>query len=482
MKKIVSLLLVLFLTAMVPGSALAAPSENREADSPEYEDIFSEWNEDAPALQTLIEYVEDVTDKSSDSFIPVADRIAVFDLDGTLYGELFPTCLEYYALAWRILADPSYEPDAELVETAEEIRDHAMDQDFSDDMPIRHALAAARAYSGMTIPEFTDYVTAILKQDADGFEGMTYGEAFYLPMLEVIEYLQDNDFTVYVVSDSDRMLCRILLEGSIDIPYANIIGMDVALEASGQNGTDGLEYEFDDKDEIVRTDQLQIKNLKMNKVSQIAREIGRQPVLSFGNSTGDVSMHNYTIDNNKYKSAAFMLIADDEERDYGNTKKSRELGKEWEEDGYHVISMKDDFKTIYGKKIKKTDEFQWDKILSGRTEETAEEKEEEDIQYVLYLGTNDKDTNKPVFSPAEAKKKLKEILIKNFGGYTIQEAEGGWVDDDGTEFEEYTLVIYLSDTTREKVHEVSDKLISLFHQSSILIQANTTQTEFYEGK
>lgn len=104
-----------------------------------------------------------------------------------------------------------------------------------------------------------------------------------------------------------------------------------------------------------------------------------------------------------------------------------------------------------------------------------------DVQYVLYVGTNDKDTNQPVFSHEESKEKAKEILINNLGGYTIQEAEGGWIGDDGTEYQEYTLVIYLSDTTEEKVHEVSDKLMKTFNQSSVLIHKNVTETEFYEG-
>lgn len=103
-----------------------------------------------------------------------------------------------------------------------------------------------------------------------------------------------------------------------------------------------------------------------------------------------------------------------------------------------------------------------------------------DIQYVLYLGTNDKDTNKPVFTQAEAKEKAKEILIRHFGGFTIQEAEGGWIDE-GTIFQEYTLVIYLSDTTTEAVHAAADELVEAFHQSSVLIQTNPTKTEFYSG-
>ena len=103
-----------------------------------------------------------------------------------------------------------------------------------------------------------------------------------------------------------------------------------------------------------------------------------------------------------------------------------------------------------------------------------------DTQYVLYLGTNDKETNKPVFTQQEAMEKAREILISHFGGYTIQEAHGGWVDN-GTEYQEYTLVIYLSDTTDEAVYGAADELIDTFHQSSVLIQTNPTKTEFYSG-
>ena len=103
-----------------------------------------------------------------------------------------------------------------------------------------------------------------------------------------------------------------------------------------------------------------------------------------------------------------------------------------------------------------------------------------DIQYVLYLGTNDKDTNQPVFTPEEAKAQAEKILLDHFGGYTIQEANGGWIDGE-TVFTEYTLVIYLSDTDMKHVHAAADEMISTFRQRSILIQANRTETEFYAG-
>ena len=105
---------------------------------------------------------------------------------------------------------------------------------------------------------------------------------------------------------------------------------------------------------------------------------------------------------------------------------------------------------------------------------------ETDTQYVLYLGTNDKDTNEPVFTPEQAKEEAKRILIDHFGGYTIQEANGGWVDGEKL-YQEYTLVIYLSDTDLDQVHAAADEMVKVFRQSSVLIQANQTTTEFYSG-
>ena len=117
--------------------------------------------------------------------------------------------------------------------------------------------------------------------------------------------------------------------------------------------------------------------------------------------------------------------------------------------------------------------------LSLNRPSTESTQQSKDVQYVLYLGTNDKDTDEPVLPPEQAKEQLKDILIQRFGGYTITDANGGWVGDDGTEYQEYTLVIYLSDTTLEDVHSLCDELIDVYNQSSVLIQANVTTTEFY---
>ena len=172
-------LAAMMLLAMLAVPAMAAPEE----------DIFADWNKDAPALKALIEFVEAVTDESSPDYIPPADRIATFDMDGTLCGELYPTYLEYYLLERRIFCDPSYTPDEEMLEFGCMLRDHALDKSFPDGMDVLHATHAAKAYAGLTLTQFADFVTNQLVRETDGFEGMTNANTFYTPMVEVVEYL-----------------------------------------------------------------------------------------------------------------------------------------------------------------------------------------------------------------------------------------------------------------------------------------------------
>ena len=206
----------------------------------------------------------------------------------------------------------------------------------------------------MTLAEFDAYVKAYATKPANGFSGMTYGQSFYRPMLEVFNYLKDNGFTYYVVSGSDRFICRALTE-SIGIEPNRVIGMDVRLTASNQGLEAGVDFTMGKNEDLKRTSELIIKNLKTNKVLQISQEIGKVPVLSFGNSSGDCAMHNYALSNTKYRSEAFMLIADDDARDHANRDKALALGEKWQQQGYHVISMRDDFKTIYGEGVTKTE-------------------------------------------------------------------------------------------------------------------------------
>ena len=333
---------------------LAAVFTGCTKDNPETpKSYFTQWNS-CEALTALQEYVKDVTDPSSKNYIEPADRIATFDMDGTFVGELYPTYFEYNLLEYRVLDDPAYKDKApaDVKETAQEIRDFVrLGTKLPDHFDMKHAQAAATAYAGMTLAEFDAYVKAYAAKPANGFTGMTYGQSFYKPMLEVFDYLEDNGFTYYVVSGSDRFICRALVE-SIGIAPNRVIGMDVKLRSSEQGGEEGVNYTFGKEEDLIRTDQLIIKNLKTNKVLQITQEIGKVPVLSFGNSGGDSAMHNYCLSNTKHRTAAFMLIADDEARDHANREKALKLGEQWRAAGYYVISMRDDFRTIYGDNVK----------------------------------------------------------------------------------------------------------------------------------
>lgn len=317
---------------------------------------FTLWN-DCEALTALQKYVEDVTNPNSVNFIAESDRIATFDMDGTFVGELYPSYFEYNLLEYRVLDDTAYNSKApdDVRQTAQEIRDFVRNgTKLPDHFDMKHAHAAAKAYAGMTLAEFDRYVKAYAAKPANGFTGMTYAESFYKPMLEVFKYLEANGFTYYVVSGSDRFICRALTE-SIGIAPNRVIGMDVRLQSTSQGTEAGVNYTMGKEEDIVRTDELIIKNLKTNKVLQIAQEIGKVPVLSFGNSGGDCAMHNYCLSNTEHKTLAFMLIADDEARDHANREKALKLGDQWRENGYIVISMRDDFKTIYGYGVEKTD-------------------------------------------------------------------------------------------------------------------------------
>ena len=317
-------------------------------------EYFTLWNQ-CEALTALQDYVKDVTNPSSPNYIKEEDRIATFDMDGTFVGELYPSYFEYNLLEYRALDDPNYEAPKDVMETAQEIRDFVRNgKALPDHFDMKHAYAAAKAYAGMTLAEFDAYVKAYAAQPANGFTGMTYGESFYKPMLEVFDYLKANGFTCYVVSGSDRFICRALTE-AIGIQPNRVIGMDVKLVSSSQGTEEGVNYTMGREESILRTDELIIKNLKTNKVKQIAQEIGKVPVLSFGNSSGDCAMHNYCLGNKTYKTATFMLVADDDARDHANLAEGAKREAKWREAGYHIISMKNDFKTIYGEGVVKTD-------------------------------------------------------------------------------------------------------------------------------
>ncbi|MBQ6570126.1 MAG: haloacid dehalogenase-like hydrolase [Clostridia bacterium] len=317
---------------------------------------LSLWTDDAQAKKELIEYVKAVTDEKSEDFIPATDRIAVFDLDGTLFCETDPNYFDYCLLQYRVLEDPEYKDKASEFEiaTAKKIVTLNETGEAAKGLEVDHGKAIASAFAGMTVDEFNNYIQEFKKQPMPGYYGMNRGDGFYLPMLQVVEMLQAYDFTVYIVSGTDRFIVRgIVYDSPLNIPNRHIIGSDETLVTKDQGDTDGLNYVFDDNDQLVLGGDFIIKNLKMNKVTVIMQEIGIQPVLSFGNSTGDSSMAEYATSGNKYRSKAFMLCCDDLRRENGNLEKAEKMYSLCEEFDWTPISMRDDWTTIYGRDVMK---------------------------------------------------------------------------------------------------------------------------------
>ena len=281
---------------------------------------FKYWAKNAVAKQKLVEYVKDVTDKRSKNFIPVADRIAAFDVDGTVACETAPFCFDFMMFVHRALDDPDYIASAEDRANGELVKAAIYNRKMTNDVRRKHCESNASVFAGMTADEFAAYTRKFLDTSVEGFDNLKVGEAFYLPMIEVISYLKANDFKIFLISGADRDYLRTSAE-ILPVDSDNMIGTDYKYVATNQGDTDGMDYTLTPDDKVVRGDFVS-KDINMNKVSNMAREIGKQPVLVFGNSSGDSSMINFALRGNKYRTAAFFVICDDLEREFGNVDKA----------------------------------------------------------------------------------------------------------------------------------------------------------------
>ncbi len=314
---------------------------------------FKYWEKNSEVKNKLVAYVKDVTNKSSKNFIPVEDRIATFDMDGTFLCETAPYYFEWMLYLDRALYDENFTPSQADRDYAKQIEDAIRNTGkFPKNVDVDEAKSQENVFAGMTPAEYETYVKNFMEKPVEGLTNLKWGEAFYLPMVEVIKYLQANDFTVYIVSGSDRPAVRILACDLLKIKSNNVIGSDPKIISANQDENDGGNYVYQKNDYLVRGHLIE-KNLKMNKVSYIAKEIGKQPVLGFGNSSGDTSMLNYAVNGNKYKSEAFFVICDDVERELGNISKADKCRKLAVENGWNSISMRNDWKTIYGDNVQR---------------------------------------------------------------------------------------------------------------------------------
>lgn len=307
------------------------------------------WRDGKNAKSALVNYVQAVTRASSPDYIPPESRIAIFDFDGTLFCETAPTYFDWMLFEYRVLDDPRYSPDVEQTAAARLGRDSGRWPGLS----FERERMVARAWRGLTPGQLAEYVRRFAQSPQPGFTGMKRGEAFYRPMTELVRFLKDNGFVVYVSSGTDRFVVRPVVEDALNLPPRQIIGSDGTLAAKSQNGKDGLDYVFTQSDSLVLGGDSMVKNLQMNKVATIVREIGEHPVLAFGNSSSDASMLNYTLQNPRYKALAFMVLCDDTTREYGDISKAEKMRQASEKNGWIPISMRDDWTAIYAPGVEK---------------------------------------------------------------------------------------------------------------------------------
>ena len=329
-----------------PGTPVAAdPAATRV--------LLASWNPSSEAYKRLTAFVEEVCDPTSPYYLEPEERVATFDMDGTFLSEKAPIYIDQTFAAWHVLYDPAYDAPAELRAAVSSVLTQIEAGIVPDAVDLNAVLA--ESYVGRTPDELmADILRFAETTPVTGFSGMTYAQSFYRPMLEVIAYLRANNFDVYVVSACERYVARVLAVTYAGFDPTHVIGTDLLVKADDQGDAAGIDYTFELDDAIVIAGPKIQETGKTNKVIAITNEIGRRPVLAFGNSSGDFAMLNFATSNPDHPGLGFLVIADDEVREYGDGEKAAKMRAEVAAQGWVGISMRDDWTTIYGDGVAKT--------------------------------------------------------------------------------------------------------------------------------
>lgn len=318
---------------------------------------FKYWNKDSQSKNKLVNFVKQISNRRSEKFIPKEDRIAVFDCDGTLIGERSPFYYEWLIYLHRTLEDEELNTSAEEKAYAKEVLNAIRLGKITTQADRNHDNHFPANIANQTPEAYKEYVRKYLDTvPVEGYDNLKQGEAFFLPMVEIVSYLKNHGFQVYVVTGGERDGVRVMVGDALHIPPKNVIGSDHSLYAEHQGNESVLNYVYGSttvEEKVLRGDKVIFKNLNFNKIIAMNREIGQKPVLAFGNSMGDSGMFNYTVCNNKYPALAFSLLCDDLERENGSIEKADKMRKNCEKYGWIPVSMKDEWKTVYGYKVEK---------------------------------------------------------------------------------------------------------------------------------
>jgi phosphoserine phosphatase len=308
-------------------------------------EVLKDWN-DTPVKQTIIQYVNEVTDIHSGKYIKSADRIAVFDNDGTVQVEKPYAFIDMFALVRvrdlalnypKLLSKkyPQWKNDEtirEIIRTPEKKLYELLPKMKYEDILRMFKLANGAGSQSEQDEALAEYVRH--------FKHIRFHrppvEMVYKPMVELIKYLKDNGFTVYYVSGSTTDYLRQFSE-DIGIAKSNNIGW----EFLGQ-----VKYDKSGKMYIQKTgESVEPVSNNEGKPVNIARYIGRRPVFAVGNSGGDIAMLTY-VHENKLPSLCLIVSHTDSDREYSYDfgQSVRDAAKK---QGWIVIDMKKDFKVIF---------------------------------------------------------------------------------------------------------------------------------------
>ena len=301
-------------------------------------DPLPSWN-DGKAKQSIISLVDQVTTPGSSDFVPVPERIATFDNDGTLWGEK-PVPVQLYFVLDRIRTLAPQHPEWQTQEPfASILKGDIKGAVASGERGIMELVMAAHA--GNTDDEFEQIVKDWIATAKHPKTGKLFTQMTYQPMLELLAYLRANGFKTFVVSGGGIEFMRPWAEKIYGIPPEQVIGSSVKTKFELRDG----------KPVLVRLPEVSFFDDKGNKPVGINEHIGRRPIAAFGNSDGDLQMLEYTCAGT---GARFCLYVhhDDAAREYAYDREDRlaKLDKgldEAEAKGWTVVSMKNDWKTIY---------------------------------------------------------------------------------------------------------------------------------------
>jgi hypothetical protein len=328
------------LRALVPPALLAflLTLPTTPGQPPAAADPLPSWN-DGPSKKALVDFVGRVTKTGGPDFVPVPQRIATFDNDGTLWCEQ-PIYFEVAFSFDRVKALADKNPQWKEKQPFKAI----LEGDYkaalaSGQKGLFEAIAVTHA--GMTPDAFEGIVRDWLKTARHPRFKRPYTELVYQPQLELLAFLRANGFKTFIVSGGEVGFMRSWVEGVYGIPPEQVIGSRI-----------GLKYELrEGKPILERTAHLDFVDDKAGKPVGIGRDIGRRPILAFGNSDGDFEMLQYTTAGPGPR-LGLIVHHTDAEREYAYDRESHvgRLDKALDEApkaGWIVVDMKKEWKTIF---------------------------------------------------------------------------------------------------------------------------------------